>query len=116
MNQTRVYPVTIAQGATVSTSQYVGNADRVYLYHSGTTAFNSAAGNVTFQLVGNVGTETRETALTPWPILSAVIATDTSGGFYNWPVNVGGVPRLSVTIGTAATAAATLYLLAVTTG
>ena len=104
----RIYPLTFASGATSTASQYVGNYKRCYLYHSGTTAFNAGAGNMTFNLRGSIGSGT-----TAFQILSAIILTDTSGGVYNFPVSVAGIPYLSVEFGTAVTGSSTnrVYLI-----
>lgn len=107
--QPRVYPIVFASGVTSTTSVLVGNYDKLYMYHSGTTAFNSGTGNITFRLRGSIGSGT-----TSFQILSALIQTDTSGGIYNFPVNCAGIPYLSFEFGTAVTGSATntIYLIA----
>jgi len=109
MQQSRVYPLSFASAATSTGTVEVGNASRLYLYHSGTTAFNAGTGNISFFLRGSI-----TSSATAFRILSATIATDISGGCYNWPVNVNGFPYVKVEFGTAVTGSAsnTVYLIA----
>lgn len=108
MADPRIYPLTIASGATSTNSVSVGGCTRLLLYHSGTTSFNAAAGNTTIRLCGG------PSGVTGFQILSALIQTDTSGGVYNFPVNVPGLQRYYVEVGTAASAngSGTVYLVA----
>jgi hypothetical protein len=105
----RVYPLTIASGATGSTVQRIEHSTEFLLYVPTGTAWNAGAGNSTLNLEGQPNSSVSLASMRGYSI-----ATDPAGPVI-YDLGNGGVPFVRLSVATAVSSTLNAYLIAPST-